>query len=100
MDNPFETLDQKLITIEQKLDDLIQKIEDPQSSAPIWITTKQLAKNLGVSTSMITNLRISKLPYYKLGGRIYFKKQEVDDWIEKTRHKSGSEYLDDYLKRK
>lgn len=100
MNNPFETLDQRLIVIEQKLDNLIQKIDDPQSSVPTWITTKQLAKNLGVSTSMITNLRTSKLPYYKLGGRILFKKQEVDDWIEKTRHKSGSEYLDEYLRSK
>lgn len=97
MDNPFETLEQKLITIEEKLDDLIEKIEDPESSSPTWLTTKQLAKNLGVSSSFITNLRISKLPYYKLGGKILFKKQEVDDWIKETRHKSGSEYLNEHL---
>ncbi|MBC8320133.1 MAG: helix-turn-helix domain-containing protein [Bacteroidetes bacterium] len=97
MNNPFETLEQKLSVIEQKLDNLIQKIDDPQSSSPTWITSKQLAKYLGISTTTVNKLRSSKLPYYKLGGRIYFKKQEVDEWMEKTRHKSGGEYLNEYL---
>ncbi|MFC1734375.1 helix-turn-helix domain-containing protein, partial [candidate division KSB1 bacterium] len=58
--------------------------------------SKQLAQHLGISASTVSKLR-GKLPYYKLGGKVYFKKQEVDEWIEKTRHKSGDEYLNDYL---
>jgi len=100
MENPFETLEQKLASIEAKVDDLIQKIEDPQSASPVWMITKQLSQYLGVSASTVTKLRTSKIPYYKLGGRVYFKKQEIDEWIEKTRHKAGSEYLDEYLNRR
>lgn len=97
MNNPFEILEERLKTIEQKLDDIIAKINDPQLSSPDWITTKQLAQHLGVSTGMVNNLRISKIPYYKIGGKILFKKQEIDEWIEKSRHKSGSEYLNEHL---
>ncbi len=100
MNNPFEILEQKLSVIEQKLDDLIQKLDDPQSSSPTWITSKQLAEYLSISVSTVSKLRISKVPYYKLGGKVYFKKHEIDEWIEKTRHKSGSDYLNDYLKLK
>lgn len=98
MENPFETIEQRLARIENKLDDLILKIEDPHSFSPTWLTSKQLAEYLGISVSTVTKLRGSKVPYYKLGGKIYFKKKEIDDWIEKTRHKSGSEYLDEYLR--
>jgi len=97
MENPFEAIENKLAVIESKLDDLIKKIEDPSSDSPIWLTSKQLAQHLGISVSAVTNLRTYKIPYYKLGGRIYFKKQEIDEWIQKTRHKAGGEYLNEKL---
>lgn len=98
MENPFEELEKRLTSIENKLDSLIDRIENPQNSSPTWMTSKQLAQHLGISVSTVTNLRVSKIPYYKLGGKIYFKKQEIDEWIENTRHKSGGEYLDEYLR--
>ena len=97
MENPFEALEQRLSGIESKLERLIEKLENPQSTSPTWLSSKQLAEYLGISVSTVTKLRGGKLPYYKLGGRIYFKKQEVDEWIENTRHKSGGEYLNEYL---
>jgi hypothetical protein len=100
MENPFESIEQKLSAIEGKLDNLINSIENPKDSnlSPTWITSKQLAQHLGLSTTAIGNLRINKIPYYKIGGRILYKKQEIDEFIERTRHKGGSEYLDEYLK--
>lgn len=97
MENPFEALEKQLASIEGKLDILIKKIDSPPSNDPIWLTSKQLAQNLGITVSAVTNLRTYKIPYYKLGGRIYFKKQEIDEWIEKTRHKTGGEYLNERL---
>ena len=99
MENPFESLEQRLDRIESKLDRLIENIENPKNSSPVWLSTKQLAAYLGFSTTAITNLRISKIPFYKLGGRVLFKKQEIEEWIEKTRHKTGNEHLDDWLRK-
>src|SRR5664280_2490436 len=95
MENPFELIEQRLTAIEDKLDSLINSIENPKDSnlSPKWITSKQL----GLSTTAIGNLRINKIPYYKIGGRILYKKQEIDEFIEKTRHKGGGEYLDEFL---
>jgi len=98
MDNPFESIDKRLEAIEHKLEGLIQRIDKPPVlSATAWITSKQLAQHLGISPAAVTKLRYSKLPYYKIGGKILFKKQEVDEFIEKTRHKTGGEYLNEYL---
>ena len=101
MENPFESLISRLESIERKLDSLLEQRNDGDDKSgknPIWLSTKQLAEYLGMSTSAITNMRGSKLPYYKVGGRIMFKKQEIDEYILSTRHKSGSEHLEEYLK--
>lgn len=90
-------LDKRLASIEDKLAGLIQRIDNPTSTSPTWMTSKQLAQHLSISVSAVTNLRTYKIPYYKLGGRIYFKKEEIDEWIEKTRHRTGGEHLEDYL---
>jgi hypothetical protein len=99
MENPFELIEQRLTEIEEKLDSLINSKENPRDSnlSPTWITSKQLAQHLGLSTTAIGNLRINKIPYYKIGGRILYKKQEIDEFIERTRHKGGREYLDEFL---
>ena len=100
MENPFDILEQRLTAIEEKLDSIIDRIDNPNDSSmlsPTWITSKQLAQHLGVSVAAITNLRGKKIPYYKIGGRILFKKEEVNQFLEKTRHKSGEEHLNEYL---
>jgi len=99
MENPFEALENRLASIESKLDGLLKSINSPSPALPAWMTTKQLAQHLGVSAAFITSLHGSKLPFYKLGGKVYFKKQEIDKFIQKTRHKTGGEYLDEYLRR-
>ena len=99
MENPFELIEQRLTAIEGKLDSLINNSDNPNDSnlSPTWINSKQLAKHLGISTTAVGNLRINKIPYYKIGGRILYKKQEIDEFIERTRHKGGGEYLNEFL---
>jgi len=97
MENPFDLIEHRLEVIEKKINDLLELAENPSSTKITWVNTKQLAEYLCVSTATITKLRGSRLPYYKVGGRVLFKKQEIDEVIEKTRHKTGGEYLSEYL---
>jgi excisionase family DNA binding protein len=102
MENPFEILDQRLSIIEDKLDRLMTRIDEQKDTSvldPTWVTTKQLAQHLGISTASVTNLRDSKIPYYKIGGRILFKREEVDAYIEKSRYMSGSDRLEEHINR-
>ena len=102
MENPFEILDQRLSSIEEKLDRLMARLDEQKDHSvldPTWVTTKQLSKHLGISTAAVTNLRGSKIPYYKVGGRILFKREEVDQYIEKSRYNTGNDNLDEYINR-
>lgn len=102
MENPFELLDQRLSIIEDKLDTLIGRIDVQKDTSVLdttWVTTKQLSQHLGISTAAVTNIRGTKIPYYKIGGRILFKREEVDEYILKSRYMSGRDNLDAYLKR-
>ena len=101
MQNLFEEIEERLKRIEEKIDDLIYKAENPSEDAPpVWMTTKQLAKHLGMSTSAITNFKGQKFPFYKVGRKILFKKQEIDDWLATTRHMTNSEEFDHFLSRR
>jgi excisionase family DNA binding protein len=100
MENPFESFDKRLESIEDKLANLISKLESGKSTNSItWVTTKQLAQHLGVSTATVTKMRGTRIPYYKLSGKILFKREEIDELIENTRHKTGAENLEEYLSR-
>lgn len=100
MENPFELIELRLAAIEAKLDNILRLTDRPDERKNLsitWMNSKQLSQYLGITTTAVGNLRIRKIPYYKIGGRIMYKKQEIDEYIESTRHKSGSEYLNEYL---
>jgi hypothetical protein len=62
MENPFETLEKRLSSIESKLKNLIEKFENPNSTSPTWLSSKQLAEYLGISTATVSKLRGGKSP--------------------------------------
>jgi len=57
------------------------------SKEPKWLTVPQTANRLGYSVNYLRNLiwqRRLSLPHYKpRGGKILFKRQEVDAFVEK-----------------
>lgn len=49
------------------------------------MTTKEAADYLGMSEGTIENWRyngLSTLPFYKVGGRVYYRKTDIDKWLE------------------
>lgn len=59
-----------------------------QKSSPMdkWLTLEQIAEYLQMSTSSIYKMaQACKIPAYKIGRQWRFKKEEIDQWIEKGR---------------
>ncbi len=57
---------------------------------PNYLTVKEAAAYLRKSVGAIHNLVYRKqLPVYKPGGRLLFRKKDVDRWIEKSRLSVG-----------
>ena len=78
--NFFELLFQRLETIENKLDGL--------SAAPLpeaktrALSVTQAANFLGMSKSRLyTLIHLGEIPNYKRGSRVYFDRDELDQWI-------------------
>lgn len=48
------------------------------------LTVKEVASYLGVSVDTIyTLVRENKIVHFRIGSRILFKKNAIDDWIDK-----------------
>jgi len=51
------------------------------------LDTEETAGYVGLTRGHLANLRSKNMgaPYYKIGGRIFYNKVELDDYIEKCR---------------
>jgi len=58
-------------------------IEDLSS---VFLNVQQIAKYLGTKPSTVYSLvEEKKIPHYRIGRQIRFKKSDVDEWMEKQR---------------
>lgn len=61
------------------------------SAKPI-ISTEEAAIFIGTSVNHLHRLTSTRqIPYYKKGGRLYFKKTELEHWMTRTKVKSEEE---------
>jgi predicted DNA-binding transcriptional regulator AlpA len=61
----------------------------------LYITTRQAAEHLGVSTSWLEKLRVygSGPPYFKPSERrILYRRDEIEAWISSSRRTSTSDH--------
>lgn len=62
------------------------KIQAEYFTVKPWLKTREAAKYLGISITQIHVLkREGILPYSKLGGTIYFKKEDIDQILENNK---------------
>ena len=84
----------RLKSIESKLDTLVSRMESmPTSTDKMQRYGMDLAVEVtGLSRSTIYNLVCArKLPHYKKGKRLYFKRQGLEEWIDRGRRKAIDE---------
>jgi excisionase family DNA binding protein len=104
MENPFELILERLNTIENLLRS--SKKIDPVLIAPVneIFNMVQAADYLGLAKSTVYKMTSSRLiPHSKIGKKIVFKQNEIDDWITKHKIKTREEIeqeADAYLTRR
>ncbi len=94
MENPFEIILERLNRIEQKLIELkittIQEIAAPPPKE--WMNVPAAAEYLSVSSSQVYKLTSAmEIPHIKQGKLIYFRRDQIDEWMLKSRVKTRSE---------
>jgi excisionase family DNA binding protein len=87
MENPFELILERLDRIEKAIASL--NITNPIQINNAPMDVKDLSEYLKLSVSAIYKLTsTSEIPHYKSGKRLYFKKEEIDEWIFSKRIKT------------
>ncbi len=93
MNNPFETIEERLSRIEILLINMKFQTGDsinPGSDSPLTIT--QAAELLNLTTPTIYGLIHKRIiPHNKKGKRLYFLKSELLDWVKSGRKKTIAE---------
>jgi excisionase family DNA binding protein len=93
IDNPFDTIMQRLIRIEE----LLLKMQDSESVNQVFLADSNLSIQLavritGLKKKTIYNLVCKRMiPHSKRGKRLYFDEQELKDWIKKGKRKTIDE---------
>jgi excisionase family DNA binding protein len=66
-----------------KVNEMLSEFQ--KNSDKNWLRTQEAADYLGISTTQIHILkRNGTLPFTKLGGSIYFKRQDIDAVLERN----------------
>ena len=93
MENPFEMIIERLDRIEQLLlEDRKAKIAEPEKVNDGWKNTEQIAEYLNLSKSTVYKLTHKvEMSFFKVRKRLYFKKEDVDKWIETSRKRTMKE---------
>ena len=59
----------------------------------MYLTIRDLSEHLQVSVSTIYKWTSkNQIPFFKLGGSLRFKKDEIDKWVQKYEYKDRSFY--------
>ena len=90
MENPFEIILERLDRIEKAIQNL--SANGPLANTNDPMDVKDLASYLKISASTIYKFTSTRsIPYYKNGKRLFFKREEINDWIFTTKINSNYE---------
>lgn len=80
--NPFEEIDNRLKTIEQLLSKLLEQPKPNSDADEIGgITLAEQVTGLKKAT-IYCHVHSNKIPYFKRGGKLYFSKNALLEWIK------------------
>ncbi len=83
--NPFTTINEQLAAINQRLD------KQPAGHVSEWLNVTQAAEYLNLSKSAIYKRTMNgKIPFYKTGKKLMFRRSELNDYISMGRAKGES----------
>lgn len=65
-----------------------------------FIDFKEACNFLGISASCLYKYRMNNIiPYYKTGKKLYFKKEELENWLNQRKVRSNDELAEEIEKK-
>src|SRR5690554_2759823 len=107
MNNPFESINERLQIIEGLLQALAEsqsEIREPSGKTDDLLTIEQAAEFLHLSKPTIySKCSRNELPYMKRGKRLYFLREQLMEYVKAGQHETKrelSENANEFLKKK
>lgn len=102
MENPFELIMERLDKIEIAISNL--KKENAIVVESKAMNVSEVAKYLNTNIPSIYGLTSrAEIPHYKIAKKLYFKKVEIDEWINSKKIKTNQDIekdVDEYLRKR
>jgi len=58
----------------------------PIEKTTVWLTPKELYKKFGIAIATQAQYRSDrKIPFHKIGSKIYYKLSDIDNWIDEAK---------------
>ncbi|MCC8361002.1 helix-turn-helix domain-containing protein [Salinimicrobium sediminilitoris] len=90
MENPFELILKKLESIEKQIADL--QDQQRKKAEDKLMDIDELTKYIHYKKSSIYGLvQDKKIPYFKAAGRLHFRKNDIDKWLNESRRPTTKE---------
>jgi hypothetical protein len=63
-----------------------KKMREKNDAQPIWLNPEQLYHKFNIAMPTQARYRIEKkIPYHKIGSKIFYKLSEIDKWIDNAK---------------
>ncbi len=102
MENPFELIMERLDRIEKAISDL--KKENTIKTESKAMNISEVAKYLNTNIPSIYGLTSrAEIPHYKIAKKLFFKKEEIDEWINSKKIKTKQDIeneVNEYISKK
>lgn len=102
MENPFELIIERLDRIEKAISNL--KLENVIVAESKAMNVSEVAKYLNTNIPSIYGLTSrAEIPHYKIAKKLYFKKEEIDEWIYSKKIKTNQDIekeVEEYLRKR
>lgn len=81
MHNPFQEIQTKLTDLEKILVEMKSIIKPPPNEEPIhYLTREEVSQLLRINPSSVFNwTKNGTLKSYQMGGRVYYKRKDIDE---------------------
>lgn len=94
MQNPFEVIEQKLNLLTSLVIELEEKVNNQQGVDNKPLNIDETSKYLDMAKPTLYALTCKrKIPHMKVGKKLYFNRQELDDWLKTYRKKTDIEIM-------
>lgn len=102
MENPFELIMERLDRMEKAISNL--KLENVIVVESKAMNVSEVAKYLNTNIPSIYGLTSrAEIPHYKIAKKLYFKKEEIDEWIYSKKIKTNQDIekeVEEYLRKR